>query len=83
MHHYHKLHSAQCLRATEIKVKVQYPALAQIYHPNKNIPTRTEMTQKSAIKYSSKLTKNALLCDALYHPDLCVCLTKDPLQEIT
>ena len=39
------------LGATETEVKVQYRALARIYHPDKHDPTRTGMTHKAAADY--------------------------------
>jgi DnaJ-class molecular chaperone len=46
------------LCTTETEVKVRYCALAQIYHPNKQDPTRTGMTQEAAADYF-KLINNA------------------------
>jgi curved DNA-binding protein CbpA len=54
------------LGAMETEVKVKYPALAQVYHPNKHDPARTGMTHAKAYEYF-KLINNAqaYLCDVL------------------
>jgi curved DNA-binding protein CbpA len=54
------------LGATETEVRVQYRALAQIYHPDKHDPARTGMMHKAADDYF-KLINNAqaYLCEVL------------------
>jgi curved DNA-binding protein CbpA len=39
------------LGASETEVKVQYCALARIYHPDKHDPARTGMTHKAAADF--------------------------------
>jgi curved DNA-binding protein CbpA len=46
------------LGATETEVKVQYCALAQIYHPDKHNPAQTGLTHEAAAE-NFKLINNA------------------------
>ncbi len=48
------------LGASETEVKVQYVALARIYHPDKHNPARTSMTHKAAVDFF-KIINNANL----------------------
>ena len=43
---------------TEIEVKIQYPIIAQIYHPDKHLPASTYMSPNQAEEYF-KLVNNA------------------------